>query len=116
MRVYLDESASLSPLLYKILETSPDFAYPAKILAAMPKPLETPEEQRNEVDLIEPLSRRELEVLRLVTKGATNREICQTLHIALGTVKNHLKNIYGKMNVHNRTQAAARTRTLGLFN
>jgi LuxR family maltose regulon positive regulatory protein len=64
--------------------------------------------------LIEPLTERELEVLRLLAVGLPNREIASTLVIAVGTVKTHLKNIYGKLVVHNRTEAANRARGLGL--
>lgn len=61
-----------------------------------------------------PLSEREIEVLRLVTKGATNREIAATLFIAEGTVRNHLTNILGKLGVSDRTQAAVKAKELGL--
>jgi LuxR family maltose regulon positive regulatory protein len=65
--------------------------------------------------LIEPLSKREIEVLQLVAEGLTNREIAQRLSISLGTVKVHNSNIYGKLGVNSRTQAVARARTLGLL-
>ena len=64
--------------------------------------------------LIEPLSERELEILRLVANGASNREIATRLFIAEGTVKNHLTSILGKLGVHDRTQAALKARDLGL--
>ena len=65
--------------------------------------------------LIEPLSQRELEVLRLIAAGLSNREIAQELVIAIGTVKRHINNIYGKLGVHRRTEAVARARDLGLI-
>jgi LuxR family maltose regulon positive regulatory protein len=64
--------------------------------------------------LVEPLTERELEVLRLLAVGLPNKEIAGTLVIAVGTVKQHLKHIYGKLGVHNRTEAAVRGRELGL--
>ena len=53
------------------------------------------------------LSEREIEVLRLLTQGMTNKEIGHKLHLAENTVKNHLKNILEKLQVQNRVQAAA---------
>jgi DNA-binding NarL/FixJ family response regulator len=64
--------------------------------------------------LAEPLSDRELEVLRLLARGSSNREIAASLVIAEGTVKNHVTNILGKLAVTDRTQAALRARDLGL--
>ncbi|HNT78524.1 MAG TPA: LuxR C-terminal-related transcriptional regulator, partial [Anaerolineae bacterium] len=68
----------------------------------------------NPQPLIEPLSDRELEVLALVTDGATNREIADRLYIAASTVKTHINNLYGKLGAANRVQAVARARELGL--
>jgi DNA-binding NarL/FixJ family response regulator len=65
--------------------------------------------------LLEALSERELEILRLVAQGANNREISNTLFITEGTVKNHLTNILGKLSVRDRTQAALKARELGLL-
>ena len=65
--------------------------------------------------LIEPLSDRELEILRLVASGASNKEIAAALFIAEGTVKNHLTNILGKLGVRDRTQAALKAKDLGLI-
>jgi LuxR family maltose regulon positive regulatory protein len=65
--------------------------------------------------LVEPLSAREREVLHLIADGCTNQEIAQQLVLALGTVKRHISNIYGKLTVQSRTQAVARARELGLL-
>lgn len=65
--------------------------------------------------LAEPLSPRELEILRLVANGANNREIAVRLFIAEGTVKNHVSNILEKMGVEDRTQAAIKARENGLI-
>ncbi len=65
--------------------------------------------------LLDPLSERELELLRLVAAGKSNREIAAELVLALGTVKSHLHNIYQKLNAGSRTQAIVRARELGLL-
>lgn len=65
--------------------------------------------------LVEPLSPRELEILRLVSTGASNRDIAETLVIAEGTVKNHLTNILGKLSVKDRMQAVLKAKEYGLI-
>jgi len=61
------------------------------------------------------LTEREREILALLARGASNREISETLYIAGGTVKNHLSNIMGKLGVRDRTQAALKAREFGLL-
>jgi LuxR family maltose regulon positive regulatory protein len=65
--------------------------------------------------LIEPLSDRELEVLRLVAAGRSNREIADELVVVLDTVKKHVGHLLAKLGAANRTQAVARARELGLL-
>jgi LuxR family maltose regulon positive regulatory protein len=65
--------------------------------------------------LVEPLSEREIEVLQLIAEGLTNQEIASRLFLSPHTVKVHSHNIYGKLGVHNRTQAAAKARALGIL-
>jgi LuxR family maltose regulon positive regulatory protein len=64
---------------------------------------------------LDPLTERELEVLQLLAEGLTNKQIAGRLVVAPSTVKQHLKNIYGKLDVHSRTQAVARGRELALL-
>jgi LuxR family maltose regulon positive regulatory protein len=66
-------------------------------------------------NLIDPLTERELEVLYLVTAGLSNAAIAERLMISVGTVKTHLKHIFGKLAVQSRTQAVAQARLLGLL-
>jgi DNA-binding NarL/FixJ family response regulator len=68
---------------------------------------------RSEV-LAEPLSEREIEVLRLLMLGLSNQEIADRLFISAGTAKTHIHNLSGKLNVRNRTEAVMRARELGL--
>ena len=70
--------------------------------------------QTGNQNLIEPLSERELEVLRLVVAGASNQTIADELVITVGTVKNHMTNILGKLSVRNRWEAIRQAEKLGL--
>jgi DNA-binding NarL/FixJ family response regulator len=79
----------------------------------MPIELMTAEEQRH--PLLETLSRRELQVLRGLTEGKANKEIARDLEVQEPTVKLHVKTLYRKLSVTNRTQAALAARTAGLF-
>ncbi|MFC9252919.1 response regulator [Amycolatopsis thailandensis] len=84
----------------------------AKLVARVARlPAETPRPQ----PLATPLSERELEVVRLLSDGHSNREIAKTLFLAEGTVKNLVTSVLSKLQVRDRTQAALRARELGLF-
>jgi len=119
VRIFADEGPPMARLLYEALsrEIAPD--YVRRLLAAFPvtEPEQTDVSKilTSNSELIEPLSDRELEVLRLFAEGLTNREIASRLFLALNTVKAHAGNIYGKLNVHSRTQAIARAQALGLL-
>jgi ATP/maltotriose-dependent transcriptional regulator MalT len=82
--------------------------------------LETPR-ARSEADaararrLDDPLSERELEVLRLLASGRTNSEIAHDLFVALGTVKSHVNSIYRKLGAANRAEAVTRAREMNLL-
>ena len=65
--------------------------------------------------LVETLSEREVEVLHLMATGYTNSQIAHALFVSIGTVKTHLKHIFGKLDVHTRTQAATRARQFQLL-
>ena len=78
----------------------------ARMSSLPPRPASPP--------LREPLSERELEILRLVAHGASNKEIATALVLAEGTVKNHITNILAKLDVGDRTQAAIKAKELGL--
>jgi NarL family two-component system response regulator LiaR len=61
------------------------------------------------------ISRRELEVLQLMSEGLSNQEIAQRLYVSLSTVKTHAKNLFEKLNVERRTQAIDRAKKLRLI-
>jgi ATP/maltotriose-dependent transcriptional regulator MalT len=65
--------------------------------------------------LVEPLTRRELDVLALLAQGLTNREIAQRLAIAHGTVRQHAYNLYQKLQVNTRQQAVLKATNLGIL-
>ena len=65
--------------------------------------------------LLDPLSEREVEVLKLIANGLSNQAIGRKLFLATSTVKRHVNNIYAKLDVHSRTQALARARELKVF-
>ena len=71
--------------------------------------------QKQKEDLIEELSVREKEILSLIAKGFSNREIADKLFLSVGTVKNYVTNILQKLEVKDRTQAAVKAKDLGLI-
>ena len=131
VRVFLDEGPAMAELLRKVLgaqrkgrrAASQGIAsgYVSRLLVAFDvsergtrPPGETSSDTHTQ-PLIEPLSKRELEVLRLLASGLSNPEIAQELFIARSTVRSHVKSIYSKLNVHKRWDAAQRARDLGLL-
>ncbi len=86
----------------------------AKVVAEFNR-LSQPRPTHSLPTLREPLSERECQVLRQLAEGRSNKEIASVLQLAEGTVKNHLSNIFGKLGVLDRTQAALRARELRLL-
>jgi len=119
IRIFVDEGPPMARLLYEAATRGVAPEYVRRLLAAFPDV--EPEQaspasaQAPESDSIEPLSERELEVLRLIAEGLTNPEIASRLFLSLHTIKAHARNIYGKLGVRNRTQAVAKARALGVL-
>jgi LuxR family maltose regulon positive regulatory protein len=94
-------------------------AYVNQLLAAFPetRPLvsSNPPILSRGTALLEPLTKRELQVLHLIAQGATNQEIARELAITVSTVKKHVGLIFAKLGVTHRTEAVARSRELGLI-
>lgn len=111
--VFVEQGTAVATALAKLRQQNqPDATLPetiAHILAAFNR-LQSIDAARAASPLIEPLSERELEVLRLMAEGLKYREIADRLVISLNTVRYHVKALYGKLNVNNRTQAIATAR------
>jgi LuxR family maltose regulon positive regulatory protein len=112
IRTFVDTGEELRPLLAEANRRNLASGYGEVVLAAVDKrPIVSVIDQSS---LAEPLSERELDVMRLVAQGLSNREIAERLVISIGTVKTHVHHICGKLNVRNRTEAVARARDLNL--
>jgi LuxR family maltose regulon positive regulatory protein len=117
IRLFVDEGAPMLALLRLAHARSRVPGYVATLLrvfeeqhvSALPPPSPRPG------SLVEPLTEREREVLRLLLAGASNREIARRLVLSVNTVKRHVYNLCGKLGVQSRTQAIARARALNLL-
>ena len=120
IRMFVDEGESAQSLIsdfrLEIVKRTRDdssqrlCAYCDKLLAAFPAPT-----RAARPSIVEPLSDREIEVLRLIAIGASNQEIAEKLVVAVNTVKRHVSHIFDKLQVTNRTQAVAKARDLQLI-
>jgi LuxR family maltose regulon positive regulatory protein len=111
VRVFVDLGVDLIPYLQEAARSGIEPGYIGQILSAF---LKESGRKAQDSKLAEPLSKRELEVLRLIVAGLSNRQIAQDLVISLGTAKTHIHNIYGKLDVSNRAQAIARAQEFEL--
>lgn len=91
---------------------SSQFAFVKKMESILDAPVPSAEETG---EVYEPLTERELEVLKLIGQGLSNKEIGERLGMSINTVKTHIKNIYGKLGVKRRTQAVQKGKILGLI-
>ncbi len=125
-RVFIDNGAPIYAILRQVRTRGHHTEYTGILLEAAQKPklaLKTTVshsstamlEQAHTPILLDALSGREHEVLHLLAVGLSNKEIAQALYIAVGTVKQHLKNIYSKFDVHNRTEAVYNAQFLGVL-
>jgi LuxR family maltose regulon positive regulatory protein len=126
VRVFVDEGEAMRLLIAdcRLLIEKPAhgqehrlLGYVDKLLTAFPQSATVPQSEiRNlKSKMVEPLSPRELEVLRLIEQGFSNQEIADRLVLALSTVKGHISLIFDKLQVQRRTEAVARARELGLL-
>ena len=111
IRLFVDEGEPMRDMLRHASHNGMMSAYSRKILSHFDHQIQPTQPQ----NLIEPLSEREIEVLRLVADGLSNHEISQQLVLAVSSVKGHNQRIFGKLQVQRRTEAIARARELGLI-
>jgi LuxR family maltose regulon positive regulatory protein len=114
VRIFVDEGEPMAELLRHAASRGIAPTYVAKLLAAF-EVEGLAVSPSNLQPLIEPLSERELEVLRLLTTHLSSTEIADELVISVNTVRSHIKSIYSKLNVHSRMDAVQRAKELELL-
>jgi LuxR family maltose regulon positive regulatory protein len=118
MRVFVEQGEPMATLLEHVAAGGTAREYVTRLLDALGVEAEEPAPPPappSPSPLVEPLTDRETEVLRLLGEGYSNRQIADALFITLNTVKKHTSNIYGKLGVRSRTQAVVRAQELGLL-
>lgn len=117
IRTFIDEGQPILVLLNQWLALNSDHSL-APYAQEIVSHFEIHREENtsdNQDAFIEPLTKREIEVLTLIAEGKTNKEISTILIVSAGTIKAHTSNIYRKLDVSNRTEAVARGRVLGII-
>lgn len=112
IRAFVDEGAPMARLLHRMLTRSSAPEYVRRLLETLGESAKIAPPIASK--LIDPLSQREVEVLRLIVDGSTNQEIAHELVLTVNTVKRHISNIFRKLEVSNRVQATTRARELDL--
>jgi LuxR family maltose regulon positive regulatory protein len=119
LRIFLDEGEPMAGLLRQAASRGIAPVYVAKLLVAFGRPesaeAEAGPSYPHAQSPVEPISEREIEVLRLLATGMSNPEIADELVVAVSTVRSHCKSIYGKLNVHKRWDAVQRAQELGII-
>jgi LuxR family maltose regulon positive regulatory protein len=117
MRIFLDEGKPMTRLLRAAASRGVETEYVGRLLAAasIPEQADAVQPGRYPAELVDPLTPRELQVLRLLATRLTSTEIADELYISANTARSHIKNIYGKLNVHQRADAVGRAEALGLL-
>ena len=113
LRVFLEAGEPMADLLRHAGSRGIAPKYVSRLLSAFGE--EAGAAPGSQQPLIEPLTERELQVLRLIAEGLSNQEIADRLVVAVGTIKTHTASLYRKLDVSSRTQAVRRAGELGLF-
>ena len=114
IRLFVDLGPQMAVLLRRLSRQGSYPAYIKQILGAF-QPLASPRALSDDEEMVDPLSPREVEILSLLAQRLSNKEIADQLYISPITVKRHTINIYQKLNVKNRREAADRAVQLGLI-
>ena len=114
VRTFVDEGSPMTVLLREAADRGIATAYVARLLTAAGD-AEDSSPQRRRQGLVDPLSQRELDVLRLLGTDLGGPEIAGELVVSLNTVRTHTKNIYAKLGVNNRRAAVRRAEELDLM-
>lgn len=112
-RIFLDEKTAIAGLLAQLRDAAPEFV--SGLLEAFTSGAPPSSQESRQEAMMEPLTRNQLAILRLVAEGLSNREIAARMTITEGTAKWHLNEIYTKLNVSSRTQALVQARELRLL-
>ena len=115
VRTFIEHGEPMVELLRQAASDGRSPRYARRLLAALAAEMSQTGAQQSFQPLPEPLSYRELEVLALIDAGLSNQRIGEQLFVSLNTIKSHTKEIYRKLNVRSRTQAASTARELGLL-
>jgi ATP/maltotriose-dependent transcriptional regulator MalT len=116
VRVFLDEGRELGALIDRLDMEQLRGSESAPLARRLQRALFTPEVQGNApIGMGEELTKRELSILKRLETGLSNKEIAEAIFVSEGTLKWHLHNVYGKLNVKNRTRAMTRARALGIL-
>lgn len=115
IRIYVDLGPDMADLLRRMQNREPFVEYIASILQAFGDASDHAAEPEGRKQLAEPLTNREAEILELLAKRYSNKEIAAELVISPATVKGHTINLYQKLSVHNRRDAVWAARALGLI-
>jgi LuxR family transcriptional regulator, maltose regulon positive regulatory protein len=116
VRVFLDEGRELGALIDRLDMEQLRGSEAAPLARRLQRAMHTPDVQGGApIGKGEDLTKRELSILKRLETGLSNKEIAEAIFVSEGTLKWHLHNVYGKLNVKNRTRATARARALGIL-
>jgi ATP/maltotriose-dependent transcriptional regulator MalT len=115
VRVFLDEGRELGALIDRLDMEQLRGSEAAPLARLLQRATRTPDVRDAPIGKGEELTKRELSILKRLESGLSNKEIAEAIFVSEGTLKWHLHNVYGKLNVKNRTSAMARARALGIL-